>query len=276
MTTVDVTDVPVRCQGLVRIYRAATGETHALRGVDAQFQAGRFTGVLGPSGSGKSSLLALLALRDRPDGGTLQVLGTSTTEARSSRLRALRRSSIAWIAQRPTHSLFPHLSAVEHLRLAARLRRSPLDPVEALTKVGLAHRADSVPVQLSGGEQQRLAVACALAVRPPVVLADEPTAELDDDSAGLVLDALSEAAQRGSCVVVTTHDARLVAGADRVLLLRHGVLSTDRAAGGGDRAVIDSAGRLQLPQAALDLLSGGRAVVSVHDDHVRLDPLQDT
>ncbi len=275
MTTADDAAVPLRCQGLVRVYRAATSETHALRGVDAQFAAGRFTGVVGPSGSGKSSLLALLALRDKPDAGTLDVLGTSTTEARPSRVRALRRTAIAWIAQRPTHSLFPHLSAEEHLRLAGRLRRTPLDPADALDQVGLGGRAGSLPVQLSGGEQQRLAVACALAGRPPVVLADEPTAELDDDSAGLVLDALSAAAEQGSCVVVTTHDARLVAGADRVLLLRHGVLSTDRAAGGGDSAVIDSAGRLQLPQAALDLLHGGRAVVSVHGDHVRLDPLED-
>ena len=127
-------------------------------------------------------------------------------------------------------------------------------------------------MQLSGGEQQRLAVASALVGAPRVVVADEPTAELDDTSAGLVVGALAAAARAGACVVVATHDARLVQGADRVLLMRHGVLATDRDAGEDDTAVVDSAGRLQLPAEALELLAGGRARVRVLDDHVRLEP----
>ncbi len=264
----------LRCAGLVRIYRSSTGETHALRGVDADFAAGQLAGVLGPSGCGKSSLLSVLALREKADGGDLQVLGTSTAGVSGRRLRALRRHDVSWIAQRPSHGLFPHLTALEHVQLARRRRAGAPEPsaLELLGRLDLDGRAGSLPVQLSGGEQQRLAVAAALAGGPRVVVADEPTAELDDTSAALVAAALSAAARAGACVVVATHDARLVQGADRVLLMRHGVLATDRDAGEDDTAVVDSAGRLQLPAEALALLAGGRARVRVLGDHVRLEP----
>lgn len=264
----------LRCAGLVRIYRSPTGETHALRGVDAVFSAGQLAGVLGPSGCGKSSLLAVLALREKADGGDLQVLGESASSLSGPRLRAVRRRDVSWIAQRPSHGLFPHLSAADHVLLAHRRRAGStggVDPLEALGRVELAQRAGSLPVHLSGGEQQRLAVASALAGGPRVVVADEPTAELDDVSAALVIGALASAARAGACVVVATHDARLVSGADRVLLMRHGVLATDRDAGQDDGAVVDSAGRLQLPVEALELLGGGRARVRVLEDHIRIE-----
>ena len=272
--------VALRCAGLVRIYRSPTGETHALRGVDAAFATGQLVGVLGPSGCGKSSLMAVLALQERADGGDLQVLGASTSGLSGARLRAVRRHDVSWVAQRPARGLFPHLTAIEQVALAHRRRTArttrrperPFDPLAVLAAVGLAERAGSLPVQLSGGEQQRLAVASALAGGPRVVVADEPTAELDDASTALVVGALTAAARAGACVVVATHDARLVRGADRVLLMRHGVLATDRDAGQEDTAVVDSAGRLQLPVEAQQLLAGGRARVRVLADHVRLEP----
>lgn len=279
MTTADPSTAPVlRCSGLVRIYRSPTGETHALRGVDAEFAAGQLAGVLGPSGCGKSSLLAVLALREKADGGDLRVLDRSTSTLSGAQLRAVRRRDVSWIAQRPSHGLFPHLTAAEHVALAQRRRtgdrpgRGAPDPLDVLARVDLADRAGSRPVHLSGGEQQRLAVVSALVGGPRVVVADEPTAELDDTSAALVGAALAAAARAGACVVVATHDARLVQGADRVLLMRHGVLATDRDAGEDDTAVVDSAGRLQLPVEALQLLAGGRARVRVLEDHVRLEP----
>ncbi|CAA9429868.1 MAG: hypothetical protein AVDCRST_MAG35-2520 [uncultured Quadrisphaera sp.] len=281
MTTAE--PAALRCSGLVRIYRSPTGETHALRGVDAEFASGQLAGVLGPSGCGKSSLLAVLALRERADGGDLQLLGASTSGLSGARLRAVRRRDVSWVSQRPSRGLFPHLTALEQVALAHRRRSGrpgpradgpdgPFDPLAALARVDLAERARSLPVQLSGGEQQRLAVASALVGGPRVVVADEPTAELDDTSTALVVGALTAAARAGACVVVATHDARLVQGADRVLLMRHGVLATDREAGQEDTAVVDSAGRLQLPVEALELLAGGRARVRVFEDHVRLEP----
>jgi putative ABC transport system ATP-binding protein len=241
--------------------------------VEAQFLAGRVTAVTGPSGSGKSSLLALLALRERPSAGELWLLERQVDGLSQRRRRALLRRQVSWVAQRPSHSLFPQLTARQQLEQAARLRsgRRGVDP-GLLERLGLAHRTGALPGQMSGGEQQRLAVGAAVVARPGVVLVDEPTAELDDESAVLVLAELRRCASAGATVVVTTHDQRVVAGADTVFALRHGVLSTQREAGGSVTSPIDSTGRVQLPPAALALFPAGRAVVVVDGGSVRLVP----
>ena len=266
-------EAALRCASLVKIYPSATRETHALRGVEASFWPGSLTAVTGPSGSGKSSLLQVLALYERPSGGQLWVLGRDVSTLRGRSLRALRRAQVAWVAQRPTHSLFAHLTARGNLEQVARLRgASRADGDELLERLGIAHRSRARTEALSGGEQQRLAVASALLGSPRVVLADEPTAELDDDSAALVLDELARCAARGSTVVFASHDARAVAVASRVLHLRHGVLATERTSAGSTTAAIDASGRLQLPPEALALFPEDRAVVELVDGGVRLRP----
>jgi putative ABC transport system ATP-binding protein len=257
---------------VVRIYTTATGETHALRGVDAEFRAGTFTAVTGPSGSGKSSLLQLLALRERPSGGEVEVLGTDLATSSGRAVRRLRRSALAWVPQRPSHAVLGHLTAGEHLRVVARQRGAGADRVaQVLEAVDLSDRAGVRASLLSGGEQQRLAVAAACLGDPAAVVADEPTAELDDDSAARVGTLLAGRAAAGGVVVVATHDARLVARADRVLHLRHGVLSTE-SSGGRALAAIDPTGRVQLPPEALALFPTSRASVVVEDGVVRLVP----
>ena len=251
----------VRCSGLVRIHRSPSGEVHALRGVDAVFARGSVTAVVGPSGSGKSTLLEVLALRERPSGGEVVVAGEPTSAAPASRLRQLRRTHVAWAPQRPTHGLYPHLSAREHVAEVAAARGSGEAPEEALERVGLGARAAARPSALSGGEQQRLVLAMAVTGAPPVLVADEPTAELDDASAALVLAELARCARLGTCVVLSTHDPRAVRAAGRAVLLRHGVLSSEQQSGSLATAVIDSTGRLQLPPAVLDLFPDGRALV---------------
>ncbi|WP_336922181.1 ABC transporter ATP-binding protein [Aquipuribacter sp. SD81] len=271
---VEATAPTVRCEAVTRFYRSPAGETHALRGVDAHFDAGTVSCVVGPSGSGKSSLLAVLALREVPDGGQVWLAGARTVPAPRGARRRWRRDLVAWAPQRATEALLPHLSAADHVRHVARVRpgAAGADPVEVLAEVGLADRRRALPARLSGGEQQRLAVALACLGDPPLVVADEPTAELDDDSAALVLARFRRAAAAGSCVVVSTHDARVTTAAERVLLLRHGVLSTDARRGGGAETVIDSTGRLQLPPHALRLFPDGRAVLVVDDAGVRVVP----
>jgi putative ABC transport system ATP-binding protein len=267
---------------VVRIYRSAGGEVHALRGVDADFPRGSVTAIAGPSGGGKSTLLSILALRDRASAGTVTMFGRDVTRARGRALTGLRRRDIAWVPQRPGHGLLPHLSARDNLVQVAgiRGRSEGWGADEVLERLGLGHRADATPGRLSGGEQQRLAVAAAIMHAPGLVVADEPTAELDDPNAERVISALLELAATGTTCVLSSHDSRALRLLPRVLHLRQGVLSAERA-GTGEvssgvartaEAVIDGAGRLQLPPDALRLFPGRRATVLLEDGAVVLRP----
>jgi len=264
--------VAVRCQRLVKMYAAPTGETQALRGVEATFRSGTLSAVTGPSGSGKSSLLSIIALRDRQTGGELELGGVSTSGLSVRRLVMLRRDQVSWVPQRPADALLPTLTVREQLVHTATLRHRQASGTvdDLLERVGLSARSRARPFELSGGEQQRLAVADAVLAARPVLVADEPTAELDDDSARVVLAELRRCAAAGACVVVSTHDDRAMRAADRTLALRHGVLATESAGQGRALAAIDAAGRVQLPPAALELFPDGRAVVEVGDGEVRL------
>jgi len=262
-----------RCARLVRIYRSATGETHALRGIDAGFPAQAVTAITGPSGSGKSSLLSVLALREQQSGGELWIGEVSTGGLTRRRLRELRRHRIGWVAQRPTHSLFGHLTALEQLEQSARLRGVGAGHGgELLDRLELSARRGLRSGQLSGGEQQRLAVAAAVIGTPALVVADEPTAELDDASSQLLLAELRRCADAGATVIYATHDSRAVAAADRVLHLRHGVISTESQGQGPATATIDSTGRIQLPPEALARFPDGRARILLDPAGVHLLP----
>ncbi|GAA4697208.1 ABC transporter ATP-binding protein [Nocardioides conyzicola] len=266
-----VADPAVSCEDLVKVFRSATGETHALRGIGLEVHPGALTVVAGPSGSGKSSLLTMLGARDRPSAGTLTVLGSDIGAASTRDLRQLRRRRIGFVPQRSALGVFPHLRADDQLRQVAGWRGASrtADPAEALAAVGLAHRADHVPYALSGGEQQRLAVALALVGSPALIVADEPTAELDHANADLVVDALLAAATAGAAVVISSHDERIMHRADRLLRLRHGVLSSETTRR-DTTGVIDATGRLQLPPAVLDLFPSRRVIVEIGADGVRL------
>ncbi|GIF19606.1 putative ABC transport system ATP-binding protein [Actinoplanes tereljensis] len=255
---------------LLQLYAAPTGPTQALRGVDVTVLGGRISAITGPSGSGKSTLLALLALRERPAGGELRHRGTLVSSLSRRELQRLRRREIGWVAQRPTHSLFPQLDARGQIAQMARLRGVRLAPLSSLEEVDLSARARALPAVMSGGEQQRLAVAAAAVGAPALLVADEPTAELDDDSAALVLGLLRARAAEGSAVVIATHDARAIAAADIVLRLRHGVLTGMVVAGQEHTTAIDGQGRLQLPEEALPLFPDGVVSVKIVDGHVQL------
>ncbi|MEZ5217349.1 MAG: ATP-binding cassette domain-containing protein [Ilumatobacteraceae bacterium] len=261
-------------EGIVQIYRVPSGEVHALRGVDAAFEVGQLTAVAGPSGSGKSTLLGILALTERPTAGALRVADTDVIGASARTVRRLRRTSIATVTQRPTHNLIPHLNVREHLTHAAQVRRiRDLDAAQVAASVGLEHRLAQRPRQLSGGEQQRLAVAMAMVGTPPIVLADEPTAELDAESAATVISLLARCAAAGSAVIVNTHDPSVMAAADRVLTLHRGTMHSERV--GSDQrtvAMIDGVGRIQLPPAALASFPDGRAEIELIDGAIVLRP----
>jgi len=258
----------VRCDRLVKLYWAQTGEVQALRGVEAVFRTGTMSAITGPSGSGKSSLLSILALNERHTAGDLEVFGESVSGMPTRRVARLRRQTIAWVPQRASDALLPSLRVREQLDQVANLRGRSV-PEEALERLQLQHRRNAYVHELSGGEQQRLAVLAAVTSGAQLVVADEPTAQLDDESAALVIAELRACADAGSCVVVASHDDRVVPMTDRVLALRHGVLSAEHREG---RALvpIDSAGRLQLPPSALLLFPDDRAELVVEDDRVVL------
>ncbi len=209
-----------------------------LDGVSLSIPARQFVAISGPSGSGKSTLLGLIAGLDRPTAGSITVAGVALERLSEDGLARFRRDAIGYVFQ--AFHLVPTLTALENVALPLELAGEPraLERAAALlAEVGLAARAEHYPVQLSGGEQQRVAVARAVARRPPVLLADEPTGNLDSATGAQIVELLVEQNRSlGSTLVLVTHDPSLAAHADRTITLRDGRVTADVAAGNGTRA----------------------------------------
>lgn len=215
--------VPVvfRARGLSKIYQMGEVEVPALKDVDLDVYEGEFVVLLGPSGSGKSTLLNILGGLDSPSGGTAMWRDHDLVRAREAELTQYRRDHVGFVFQ--FYNLIPSLTVIENVALVAEISARPLDPKEALKLVGLSHRLDHFPSQLSGGEQQRVAVARAIAKRPDALLCDEPTGALDYDTGKVVLAAIDRAnAELGTTTVVITHNAAIAGMANRVLRLGGG------------------------------------------------------
>jgi putative ABC transport system ATP-binding protein len=221
-----VTDPVLRATGLGRVFDTPAGPVTALADVDLEVSAGEVLVVRGASGAGKSTLLALLATLDRPTSGEVVVDGRAVGSLSEQRLADLRRDRLGVVPQ--SFGLIPVLSAAENVEVPLRVRRTSAARrdarvAEVLDLVGLAEHAGQRPDELSGGQQQRVGIARALATRPALLVADEPTAQLDAVNARRVVDLLlAEAAEHGLAVVVATHDDDLAARATRVLTLASG------------------------------------------------------
>ena len=286
--TADGAEQPyIRCEDLFKIYKSEELEVVALRGLDLEVYRGEMMALVGASGSGKSTLLNILAGLDQPSAGKVEVGGRDLLTTPPEELVDYRRSEVGFVWQQTGRNLIPYLGARENVevplilegasRSTARKRASLL-----LDQVGLADKERNRPDQLSGGEQQRVAIAVALANDPPLLLADEPTGELDSATAGEVFDvftALNE--ETGVTIVVVTHDASIIERVHRVIAFRDGKTSAEivrRARFSRDHtldveeyAVVDRSGRLQIPREIAEQLGlGNRARVSLVEDHIEV------
>jgi putative ABC transport system ATP-binding protein len=216
----------LECRDVFKIYRSGPVETVALRGLDLSVEAGACVALLGPSGCGKSTLLTLVAGLDEPSAGEIRVWGRSLARLEEAELAAYRANDLAIVFQ--SENLWPSLSAQENVAVSLRLARQEnvrQTAAAALGAFGLAARGSHRAAALSGGEQQRVAIACAAARRARLVLADEPTGELDAANERIVLDAFKRLREDyGSTVILVTHSEAVAAAADRVIELRDGVV----------------------------------------------------
>jgi putative ABC transport system ATP-binding protein len=221
----------IRCRGVTKIYRQGAVDVPALRGVDLDIEAGDFATLSGPSGSGKTTLLSLIGGLDRPTAGDIAVDGEAITQMDGARMADLRLNKIGFVFQ--TYSLVPVLSALENVEFILRLLGRPAAERQArarevLREVGLEGLEDRRPSRLSGGQQQRVAVARALAPKPAIVLADEPSANLDSSNAEELIGLMARLnAASGITFLIATHDARVIAHSRRRIEMTDGKITAD-------------------------------------------------
>jgi len=221
----------IELAGIERVFRLGDSEVHALRHLDLCVAAGEYVAVMGPSGSGKSTLLNLLGLLDRPNAGTYRLEGRDVTTLSAEEQARVRSERIGFVFQ--SFHLVPRLTAAENISLPMILAGiAPAQRAERIARVlrdyGLENRSDHRPDQLSGGQRQRVAIARATVMRPALILADEPTGNLDRATGEEVMRLLEELNQGGVTLMVVTHDVSLGARAQRQLLMEDGALQHDR------------------------------------------------
>ncbi len=285
------------CENLVKIYKLADLEVVALQGLDLTVADGELLGLVGASGSGKTTLLNLLGGLDRPSAGRVTVGGQDLLKLSERALDRYRRTQVGFVWQQPTRNLIPYLSARENIELPMTVAGVGLPEKRArsrelLERVGLWERRKHRLTQLSGGEQQRVAIAVALANRPRLLLADEPTGEVDSATAQGLLSLFRELNRTyGLTTIIVTHDPQIARRVDRVVAIRDGKTSSEIVRGerGEERrerlssrdspfyseyVVLDSAGRLQVPREYLEQFGiGDRATLELTDEGILIRPV---
>jgi ABC-type lipoprotein export system ATPase subunit len=279
----------ILCENLVKIYKVADLEVVALQGLDLSVDSGELVAIVGASGSGKSTLQNILGGVDTPTAGRVEVGGQELTALTEAERTLYRRRTVGFVWQQTSRNLLPYLTAAENVELPMTLegvrRKDRRGRVrELLRLVGLDRRAGHRPDALSGGEHQRVAVAIAQANNPRVLLADEPTGELDTENSAHLFETLQAVSHElGVTVVVLTHDPLVSESVERTIGIRDGRTATEtlrRIEGeemvAEELAVLDRAGRLQLPRDYVEALSLGRRVqLTLEPDHIAIKPERD-
>ncbi len=280
------------CEDLFKIYKIADLEVVALRGLDLVVDRGEVIAIVGASGSGKTTLLNILAGYDSPSAGGVSVGDKDLLRMKGRDVEGYRRNEVGFVWQQTSRNLFPYLTSLENVALPMMLTDLPTKERaqranELLELVGLGHRKDHTPEKLSGGEQQRVAIGVALANHPPLLLADEPTGELDDATAGEILDLFGAVNQElDTTIVIVTHDPDIAYKVGRVVMIRDGKTSTEirrkvtyqRVQSETDTdepleefTLVDASGRVQIPKEILEQLKiKERAKLVVEDGKVTI------
>jgi putative ABC transport system ATP-binding protein len=226
------------CQNLVKTYRLGETDVHALRGISLAIATGEFVAIMGASGSGKSTLMNIIGCLDVPTSGTYALDGTDVARLSANQLAEIRNYKIGFVFQ--SFNLIPRTTARENVQLPLFYRGVSSSEqqslaLRALERVGLAGRERHHPSQLSGGQQQRVAIARALVTNPALILADEPTGNLDSEASREILEVLRQLNSDGITVVLITHEADIAAYARRVIMMRDGLILSDRPAAPAER-----------------------------------------
>ncbi len=263
----------ILAEGLVKIYKTKTTEVLALQGLDLKVSEGELTAIIGNSGSGKSTFLNMIGGLDRPSAGSLLVDGKNLFTLSEKELVLYKQNTVGFVWQNNGRNMLPYLSALENIMLPMQIsggRRKRERALELLEMVGLAAKKNSRMNMLSGGEQQRIAIAIALSNSPKLLLADEPTGSVDRKTADYIFDLFSELNRNGQTILIVTHDIELSKKVNRVVAIRDGKISServlkeqyaDRVKESGisfleedtqnEYVVLDRAGRLQIPSQLL-------------------------
>ncbi len=285
-------DVMIRAEGLVKIYKTKETEVLALQGLDLEVQRGELTAMIGNSGSGKSTFLNMIGGLDRPSAGKLWVDGKNLFTMTEKELVNYKKDTVGFVWQNNGRNMLPFLSAIENVMLPMYLSSSKAKhdkAMELLEKVGMAHKKNSRMNMLSGGEQQRVAIAIALANSPKLLLADEPTGSVDVNTANYIFDVFTELNKSGQTILIVTHDMALSKKVKRVVAIRDGKISSERILkeAYADRVketnidwreedtqneyvILDKANRLQIPQDLIDSLSleDNKVMISSRDGEI--------
>lgn len=287
-------DAMIQADGLVKIYKTKKTEVLALQGLDLTVQRGELTALIGNSGSGKSTFLNMIGGLDKPSAGSLIVDGKNLFTMNDKDLIAYKRDTVGFVWQNNARNLFPYLSAIENVMLPMNLvngQHKKQRATELLEMVQMSHRKHSKLNMLSGGEQQRIAIAIALANSPSLLLADEPTGSVDTKTADLIFDIFRELNANGQTILIVTHDVALSKKVQRVVAIRDGKISSERILKEqyADRlkesnvdwrledtqeeyVILDKAGRVQIPREILESmdLADNKILLEFHDGKVVL------
>jgi ABC-type lipoprotein export system ATPase subunit len=278
----------ILCDNLVKLYKTDHIETSALSGLDLEVQQGEVLAIVGPSGSGKSTLLNILGGLDQPTSGVVQVGGIDLLNITPDALVRYRRDVVGFVWQQTARNLLPYLTSFQNVCMPMQLRGLPHQEVagramDLLTAVGMEKRVTHRTHQLSGGEQQRVAIALALANSPGLLLADEPTGSIDSHTAGTIIDLFRDLAHRyGVTVVIVTHDQGISQHVDRAVAIYDGRTSFERvrrgkgANGHDEYIIVDRSGRMQLPPDLIERLGiSGKVRLQEREDHVEIWPVKE-